>query len=152
MIEFRKAQDHEAARLSDLAITSKAYWGYSPEQIELWREGLTISAAKILEDTVRTVWTDDKLCGFFSIRDGDEPELDHLWLLPECIGKGLGGETFKEIRKECRRLGIHELSIVSDPHAEGFYLKQGARRIGKVESIPQNRFLPKLSYVIQPQQ
>jgi hypothetical protein len=75
--------------------------------------------------------------------------LDHLWLLPNAIGKGIGNRAFKEIEKECLRLGIRKFSVVSDPNAEGFYLHQGAKRIGEVESIPQKRMLPKLIYKIE---
>jgi nucleoside diphosphate kinase len=75
--------------------------------------------------------------------------LDHLWLLPNAIGKGISNRAFKEIEKECLRLGIRKFSVVSDPNAEGFYLHQGAKRIVEVESIPQKRMLPKLIYKIE---
>jgi hypothetical protein len=31
-------------------------------------------------------------------------------------------------------LGFDKLEIISDPHAEGFYMAMGARRVGNIES------------------
>ncbi len=36
------------------------------------------------------------------------------------------------------------LRIASDPNAEGFYLKMGARRVGETPSQPEGRALPLL--------
>lgn len=147
-IEFTKSSADEAEILSDLAIESKGYWGYSKEDLDMWRKDLRISPEYIEQNTVRTIWGDSDRLGFFAIQQKEENILDHLWLRPNAIGKGLGAEAFQEIVRECSDLGIQDFIIVSDPHAEGFYLHQGAVRIGKVESIPQNRFLPKLRYTI----
>ncbi|MFT6245466.1 MAG: hypothetical protein ACJA0U_003079 [Salibacteraceae bacterium] len=38
------ASTSDAKDLTDLTIRSKSYWGYSSEQIEEWRDDLTISA------------------------------------------------------------------------------------------------------------
>ena len=146
MIEFKPALPEEFEILSDLAIESKSHWGYSPEQLDLWRPGLRVEKEYIRRNTVRTIWSDSQLVGFFAIKAGKENELEHLWLLPRVIGKGVGTRAFEEIKKEGALLGMKSLFIVSDPNAEDFYLKQEAKRIGEVESIPQNRFLPKLRY------
>ena len=45
-------------------------------------------------------------------------------------------------------LGVTALSIESDPHAEGFYLRLGARRIGEVPSTLPGRVLPLLEFRI----
>ncbi len=46
-----------------------------------------------------------------------------------------------------RNLGREQLLIESDPHAEGFYLKLGAERIGKVPSqARRGRVLPLLLF------
>jgi hypothetical protein len=40
--------------------------------------------------------------------------------------------------------GASVLRIASDPHAEGFYRRFGARLVGYVESLPAGRRLPRL--------
>ncbi len=146
-IEFPRAVPGQAEILSDLAIESKGYWGYSNARLETWRKDLRIEKEYIAAHLVRTIVVDGRLIGFFAIkRDASEDVLDHLWLSPEAIGRGIGGLTFRKIREDCAALGIVEIAIISDPNAEGFYLRQGAVRIGEVESVPQNRMLPKLCY------
>lgn len=41
------------------------------------------------------------------------------------------------------------LTIVSDPHAEGFYQHMGAQRAGQVPSMPPGRRLPRLTYAAE---
>ncbi|MDB4142395.1 GNAT family N-acetyltransferase [Akkermansiaceae bacterium] len=100
--------------------------------------------------SVQAIYSDNQLVGFFAIKKGKEGNyLDHLWLLPEAIGKGVGRLAFERIIEECIDLNIEDFFVVSDPDAEGFYLRQGAERIGEVESIPQKRMLPRLKYLIE---
>ena len=147
-IEFTVTQPEEAEILSNIAIESKGHWGYSKEQLDLWRKDLFITKESIAEQTVRTIWMKSKRVGFFAIKQETENLLNDLWLLPYVIGKGIGHLAFEEIKKECTVLGIKEIYIISNPSAEGFYLHQGAKKIGEVESIPQGRMLPKLVYQI----
>ncbi|MEX0321170.1 MAG: GNAT family N-acetyltransferase [Puniceicoccaceae bacterium] len=148
MVSFRPARQDEAEILSELAIRSKGHWGYPGHLLELWRKDLRIEKEYIEGNVVRTIWIDEKLIGFFALTLSDPSELEHFWLLPEYIGKGLGKIAFSEVIKEFQFRNIQEFYIVSDPNAEPFYLSQGAIRVGEVESIPQNRFLPKLKFVI----
>ncbi|MDN3611408.1 GNAT family N-acetyltransferase [Vibrio ostreicida] len=146
MIEFSYAVPEQSQLLGDIAIESKGYWGYSREQLEIWRKDLRIEEGYITDNLVKVVLLDSKIVGFFAIKSTNSDELDHLWLLPEVAGKGIGNLVFEEILRECKRLNIREFSIISDPDAEGFYLYKGAVRIGEVKSIPQKRMLPKLKY------
>ena len=143
-IVFKKSLPFESKKLSHIAITSKGHWGHSQEQLDLWREGLTIKEDYIQRHTLRTIYVDNTPAGFFAIVAEEPPTLDHLWLLPEYIGKGIGAKAIAEIRRLAKQLGIESLRIISDPNAEGFYLHQGATKVGEFESIPQNRMLPVL--------
>lgn len=146
-IVFKKSLPSESQLLSDIAINAKGYWGYSQEQLDLWRKDLRIEASYITENHVRSIWRGNQTVGFFAIVKGDPDRLDHLWISPESIGKGYGKQAIDEIQKISRQLSIRQLTIISDPDAEGFYLHHGAIRIGEQESIPQNRMLPKLRLV-----
>jgi len=147
-ISFNQATASQANELSDLAIESKGYWGYSDEQLNLWRKDLRIEKDYIEKHIVQTILLDNELVGFFAIKTA-ERLLDHFWLLPVAIGKGIGKAAFEKIKQLCSRNRIEDFTIISDPDAEGFYLKQGAVKIGEIESIPQKRMLPKLRYSIQ---
>ena len=149
-IRFEDALPHQALALSDLAIESKGHWGYSRAQLESWRELLRIEEAYISQHCVQTILLDDELIGFFAIkREETESILDHLWLLPKAIGRGIGRAAFTQVKVTCIEMGIREFILISDPDAEGFYLHQGCKRIGEVESIPQKRMLPQLKYTLE---
>ena len=46
-MNIRPAQEHEAEALSALALKAKAYWGYSADTIESWRQDLGVSSDTI---------------------------------------------------------------------------------------------------------
>jgi N-acetylglutamate synthase-like GNAT family acetyltransferase len=148
MITFNPATIEQSDLLSDIAIEAKGHWGYSREQLELWREGLRIEPDYIQKHTVRTIQLNGEVVGFFAITQGEADMLDHLWLSPSIIGQGIGKQAFSEIISVCKKLRIKAFFIISDPDAEGFYLHHGAIRVGEVESIPQKRMLPKLQFSV----
>ncbi|MGK0239629.1 MAG: hypothetical protein ACI92G_003107 [Candidatus Pelagisphaera sp.] len=94
-IMFRPSQPDEAAVLSDIAIESKGHWGYSREQLEVWRKDLRILPSYIKANTIETIWQDELKVGFFAIKLNPKPILDHLWLLPKAIGHGIGKLAFQ---------------------------------------------------------
>ncbi len=151
MLNFIDAEAIHTELLRDTLITSKGYWGYSQEQLEKWRSNLKFEVEYVARNTVKLIYKENELIGFFAIvkGNGDElNELDHLWLLPKAIGKGYGNQVFERILSECKTLEIADFYIVSDPNAEGFYLKKGAIKVGEVYSEPQKRMLPKLKYSV----
>ena len=148
MLTFIDAEAKHADFLRDTLIASKGHWGYSYEQLEKWRANLRFEEGYIAHNTVKLVLKDGEMIGFFAIVNGDTNDLDHLWLLPNAIGKGYGSKVFERILKECKALKISEFYIVSDPDAVGFYLKKGALKVGEVYSEAQRRLLPKLKFVL----
>ena len=149
MLHFIDAKEKHVDLLRDTLITSKGHWGYSQEQLEKWRSNLRFEEEYIARNTVKLVLQESDVIGFFALVKGDIDELDHFWLLPKAIGKGNGNLVFKEILSECKMLNISEFYIISDPDAEGFYLKKGALKVGEVYSEPQKRMLPKLLYSVE---
>ena len=55
--------------------------------------------------------------------------LEHMFVLPEHIGKGVGAAMYLHARQYCRDNGIDALMIFADPNAKGFYEKMGAQYI-----------------------
>lgn len=146
-IEFPKALPQQADALSELALESKGHWGYSKEQLNIWRKDLRIQPEYITQTLVRTILVEGELVGFYAIkREENKDVLDHFWLLSKAIGRGIGNLAFRKIKEDCIRLDIEEFTLISDPDAEGFYLKQGCIRVGEIESKPQKRMLLKLRY------
>ena len=146
-MRVRPANDSERDFLSDLAFRSKAHWGYSSEFMAACREELAVDAAHIAERGVFIAESESGIVGFHGLRtlSSRRIELSHCFVEPASIGKGVGRTLMAHAVEQARRLGGAVLVIQSDPHAESFYLRLGARPAGALESdsLP-GRMLPLL--------
>ncbi len=153
-LQIRSARDEDAPVLTRIAQAAKQHWGYPEEWMQLWRDDLTLTPEVLAEQTVYCAW-DNSIVGFYALSTAPlatsldagvpvttEVELEHMWVDPAHIGRGLGRRLLEHAREQARRRGAHALRIVSDPHAEGFYRKAGAQPVGQVASVPPGRFLP----------
>lgn len=148
MKSIRRAQTIEAPILTQIALAAKRHWGYPENWIDAWREDLTITAEFVQYHEVFAAVVNDTLIGFYALVKCEERTvLDHLWVLPEWIGKGIGRQLLIHALKRASANGARQIEIVSDPNAEGFYRKAGARKIGEVLSAieGQDRRLPRLA-------
>jgi GNAT superfamily N-acetyltransferase len=135
----------ETRHLSDLAFRSKAHWGYSSEFMDACREELSVSRSMVTESRVYVCDSGGELAGFYSLEDlaDGEIEMGHLFVDPDFMGDGVGLRLVEHACRTAAGLGFDRLVIQGDPHAEGFYHRCGAGRIGERESasIP-GRMLP----------
>lgn len=136
--------------MSEIALCSKAYWGYDSDFIEACRDALTISEKHISSNLVYVLEDSSKIIGFFSLTINNvKNELDSLFIKPEYIGKGYGRLLWNSIIRIAKEAGITEFTIDADPNAEEFYIKMGAIRIGEVNStVFVNRTLPLLKVTL----
>lgn len=146
MIHMRPARPDEAAALTALTRRSKAHWGYPPEMMEKWAGLLTLSPDTLRDGNVVVAERerDGVVVGYYQLA-GEPPhgELADLFIEPEAIGTGLGRTLWEHAVTAARRAGFRTLTVESDPHAEGFYLRMGAERTGEREVAP-GRLLPVL--------
>jgi GNAT superfamily N-acetyltransferase len=143
---LRAARPEEAARISDLALRSKAHWGYDAAFLEACRAELTWTAEQCGSGDVVVAERDGSLVGFYALGDG---ELDACFVDPAAIGSGVGGVLLAGALEAARRRGWATLRLDADPGAEGFYLRYGARRVGVSASgsVP-GRVLPRLEFAL----
>ena len=146
-MRIRAARGDEAGLLSELALRSKAYWGYDETFLADCRDELTLRPSGI--DRRRTVVAerDGRVIGFATLQ-GEPPagELGMLFVDPSVIGNGVGRLLFDHVAATARGLGFRRLTLDADPNAEPFYLAMGATRTGTVPSgsIP-GRELPRMA-------
>ena len=143
-IRLRRARPDEAERLSDIACQSKAHWGYPAEQVERWRGTFLSLTADYI--AAHSVWAavDGADCpvAFAALeRSSGGDVLEHLWVLPAFIGMGIGRCLFRQVASESP-----SFTFTSDPHADDFYRRMGARVIGATASDYQGRWLTKFRY------
>jgi N-acetylglutamate synthase-like GNAT family acetyltransferase len=147
ILTYVKATPEDSVPLSETAIQSKKYWGYSDELIRSWMPELEITKTYIEKDTVVKIFQESVFIGFFGLSRVDEQTiaLDHLWLVPEYIQKGFGKVIFEQIRQEAQAQHYKTITIISDPNANGFYEKMGGKEIERIPSSIPNRYLIKYS-------
>ena len=148
-MQIRRAQTSEADALSLVAQKAKAYWGYPASWLEQWRELLTITPEFIAQNETWLAGEDRRSLGFYALRwHGTELRLEHLWVLPNEMKRGVGRKLFQHAAARATALGANCLTIESDPHAEPFYLRLGAIRSGRVasEMEGERREIPLLTF------
>jgi len=145
---IRPAATGEAAPLTELAVRSKSHWGYDARFIEDSRDDLTVAPASIEGGRVFVAESADGIAGFYSLSgEGEEAELELLFIEPRLIGTGAGRALWHHAAATARRLGFRTLVVASDPFAEPFYRAMGAARAGERESpVRAGRMLPLLRY------
>jgi GNAT superfamily N-acetyltransferase len=149
---IRAARPDEAGLLTDLALRSKAHWGYDEAFMAACGDELTVTPQEM--ELHRTVLAererDGRVLGFGTL-EGEPPQgaIGMMFVDPAAIGQGIGRLLFEHLLATARDTGFSRLTIDADPNAEAFYLAMGAVRIGQTPSgsIP-GRVLPLLAVAL----
>ncbi|MCO5217702.1 MAG: GNAT family N-acetyltransferase [Thermomicrobiales bacterium] len=143
-ISIRPAKPAEAKELTQIAIRSKAHWGYSQELIDIWAEDLCVTSASCDGESTWVIEVDGQLAGFGELLTQLAPAiLDDLFIDPTFIGQGLGGRLLQHLITLARDRGISAIEFDAEPHAVGFYERYGAHTIGERSStVVPGRTLP----------
>ena len=141
-IEKANSADNEI--LTEITKKSKAYWGYSEEQILQWNSNLTISIDYIEKNDVFKLVFQNKIIGYYSYikEENHKVQLDNLFVLPEYIGKGFGKYLMNDFLERMQNSKFKKIILDSEPNAEKFYQKMGFVKIGEFETSIKNRFMP----------
>ena len=144
---IRRADPAEAVALSDLAIRSKAHWGYTPAQLSVFQRELTLTEADLVLRCAHAFEEKGRVVGFYTLleRPDGSIELEHLFVDPRDFGRGVGRALFEHACAAAVATGRERLVIQSDPNAAGFYQSRGARLEGYVSSSIPGRELPLFS-------
>ena len=65
-MKIERTTKNDAKELTELTIRSKSYWNYGKEQIEEWREELTITEKYIDENQIYKLVANNSLIGFYA--------------------------------------------------------------------------------------
>ena len=148
---IRRALPAEARALTRIAHAAKRHWKYPEAWIRLWRDALTVTPQFVERHRVYCAVAGASVLGFYALSGaGATRELEHFWVAPQDMGHGVGARMFAHAVATLRADGARVLRIASDPYAEGFYLRMGARRVGEWPSTPRGRTLPLLVLGVGP--
>jgi len=148
-MQILRANPNEPEMLTEIAFAAKRHWGYPERWIESSSDLLTVTPEFIVTNETHVVVVEGRPVGFYALGPrNDRLDLLHMWVLRDAMGRGVGRSLFLHALERARALGFRDLEIESDPNAEGFYQRLGARRIGTIirEVEQQRRELPILVY------
>ena len=143
---IRPALPNESDILTDLALRSKASWGYSREMMSVFEADLEILPGNLNDELLwyRVGVIEWQIIGFYVLEQLQNTiQLSALFVDPKFKRQGYGAALLKHAKQSARESGAQSIETLSDPHAKSFYTKAGGVEIGEKESesVP-GRFLP----------
>jgi N-acetylglutamate synthase-like GNAT family acetyltransferase len=146
-LQIRRAIPAESDALTALAHAAKRHWNYPESWIAQWKDDLTITRDFIVNNEVFVAMVDGETAGCSALVLSEaHAELEHMWIDPTQMGKGIGRALFERVSARAREVGAPALELSADPYAEKFYERMRARRIGEVpaDMFGHSRVLPRM--------
>ncbi len=132
-IEIRRAHPNEAEALTAIAHAAKRHWNYPEDWIAQWKLDLTITPEFIRDNEVFVALLNEQIAGCCALVLTESlAEIEHMWMLPEHMGSGIGRALFEHAKRRAVERGAQALELSADPNAEGFYTRMGAKLIGEI--------------------
>jgi ribosomal protein S18 acetylase RimI-like enzyme len=130
-MDIARARAEDAPTLTEIAHAAKRHWGYPERWIESWRDILTMRPEFVAANIGFCAVEDDRIVGFYVLTsESDGLHLDHLWILPTAMRRGIGRALFEHAIAQAKDRGFDSIRIEADPNAEAFYQRMGAKRVG----------------------
>lgn len=156
---IRRALWTEHEILTDISFRAKRYWQYPEQYFQIWNNELTITPGYINSHETYVHEDFNDIQAFYSLVELPEEVvlsgvrieagvwLDHMFVVPEKIGFGIGRGLFRHCLQRFSTGNVDRLRILSDPHACGFYEKMGCVFIDDFPSNIPGRKTPYLHYI-----
>ncbi|WP_413734588.1 GNAT family N-acetyltransferase [Sodalis sp. RH21] len=152
MHQLRAARIDELAKLTELSLQSKAFWGYDAALMPGCRASRAFHPSDMENSQICVAEGDNALLGVAQLMfDNEIAFLERLFVAPANLKTGIGKALFGWSIKAAHRAGAQRLLIDCDPLSAGFYQRMGAREEGFVESdtVPGQR-VPRFKITLTP--
>ena len=118
--------------------------GYSTEQMDQWRDELTVTPDNITSGSVYKLIRNHRIMGYYAYRAlaAEIVKLDSLFISPDHIGSGMGEKLANNFLIRAKGEGFNKVTLDADPNAEGFYVSVGFVTVGKKETSVPGRYMP----------
>jgi len=132
-LEVLRAASRNVEQINAVIEAAKRSWNYDQGYLEAAIPLLRIDEEYLGRCACFEARLDRRIVGFGAVekRDAVVAVLEHLWVLPSVQRRGIGRTLFEKCSEAARQEGCRVMQIVSDPPAEGFYRKVGAKRVGE---------------------
>ena len=120
-----RAADYE--RVRELTFESKAHWGYDRDLVRRWADDLIFER----EGERWVAELDGGIVAWAALAPPADGVvvLDHLWVDPAWMRRGVGSRLFRLAADRARELGAKRMEWSSEPNALGFYERMGGRKL-----------------------
>ena len=119
-------------RYNALIARSKAHWTWPSGYLVPALERLRITPDYFADNIGLEMLLNGELAGFCAVKRGDDCVLlDHLWIEPDHMGRGVGAFAVARVVAIAKGAGLTQIDVWPDPPAEGFYLRQGFLTTGE---------------------
>lgn len=145
-VRIERATEKDHIKLTEITVDGKAFWGFSKEQLAIWKDDLTVSRDYISANETYNLFLDSSIIGYYSFlkMSDDQIILDNLFLFQKYIGQGFGTLLMNDFLERVKKSGFSTIILEAEPNAEDFYKKFGFSTYGLVESKIKGRLLPKM--------
>ena len=135
-VHVRPAVSSEQATLEELQRRASLANPGDRESVLAHPDAIELPLDQITAGRVFVSEREGVIVGFAAAlpREDGDTELDALFVEPALWGRGLGRMLVGHCAEVARANGSAALHVVGNPHAEGFYLACGFKRIGTVET------------------
>ncbi len=122
---FVSAKPDDAPTLLQLALTS-----HSNYQTQVVQRSAHISPELFNTGIIEKLLHNQHIIGFYALDlTKDTPTLSHFFIKKNEQSKGYGRTLFARMVAVAAQRKFNTITWASDPHAQGFYLKMGARMV-----------------------
>jgi GNAT superfamily N-acetyltransferase len=124
---IRPARPDEGERLRDIAAVAKGFWGYDEALVRSWAAAIDLSPKWFASAHAFVAETEGSAVGWAGILppEGGVCVLEHLWVEPARIRRGVGSRLFRHAAGRARELGASVMEWEAEPNALGFYSRMG---------------------------
>jgi GNAT superfamily N-acetyltransferase len=130
---MRQGLPVDSERLSQIARSAKAHWGYPEAWLAAWEPILRITPEYLQRQLVYVGTLGHEMVGFYALEQrGEGWSLEHFWVDPSWHGRGVGRRMYGHALDRVRAIRPGVMVIEADPYAAGFYARMGARQKGTV--------------------
>ena len=131
-MRIRTARVGDVDLLTEIAHQAKQYWGYPDDWMRQWSGALTFDGGALSTMKVFVAEDEGGVLGFYALAGGGATvDLEHLWVRPRAMGRGVGRSLVEHAVATAAAGGADVVAIEADPYAEPFYRRVGAVRVGE---------------------
>lgn len=133
---IRPALPDERAALEALQLRASLIWEEYRDDLAAHPDAIALTPGAIEQLRVRvaTAVGSEAPVGFaeWAVTSDSEWELEGLFVEPELMRRGIGGELLDDVLALAADRGVRRVAVVAEPHAAAFYERHGLVREGAV--------------------